>query len=77
MKDLDRSQVYDLRGISIDKIEELHDWLVENDGLVTTLDMFIVSIQEERYLGYEKHYGWILGRFYEDHGDEINKELGT
>ena len=36
MKDLDRTQVYDLRGITEKQARELLDWLVENDSGWTT-----------------------------------------
>lgn len=52
MKDLDKTQVYDLRGITEEQARELLDWLVENDrGWATPesldgYDGFYRAIQE-------------------------------
>ena len=47
MKDLDKTQVYDLRGITEEQARELLDWLVEYDsGWETNHDFFYSAIQE-------------------------------
>ena len=47
MKDLDKTQVYNLRGITEEQARELLDWLVEYDsGWETNHDFFYSAIQE-------------------------------
>lgn len=61
MKNLDKTQVYDLRGITEEQAKELHDWLVENDiGWVTDYYSFYWSIQKYKSLEYI-YPEWMLG----------------
>ena len=61
MKDLDKTQVYDLRGITEEQARELHEWLVDNDiGWVTNYYNFYSSIQEYISIKYTEMTSWIL-----------------
>jgi len=61
MKDLDRTQVYDLRGITEKQAREILDWLVENDsGWVTNYYNFYSAIQDYTSIKYTDMTRWIL-----------------
>ena len=67
MKDLDRTQVYDLRGITEKQARELLDWLVEYDSGWATpeslydYDGFYESIQEYTSIKYTGRADWYAG----------------
>src|SRR5690606_8288290 len=66
MKDLDKTQVYDLRGITEEQAKELLDWLVENDrGWATPeslddYDGFYGAIQEYKSIKYTGMADWFV-----------------
>lgn len=64
MRDLDRTQVYDLRGITEEQARELLDWLVENDSGWSTLASFddyygfYTAIQDYPSIKYTERSCW-------------------
>lgn len=61
MKDLDKKQVYDLRGITEEQAKELYDWLCYYDsGWVTDYYSFYWSIQKYISIEYTDMTRWVL-----------------
>lgn len=61
MKDLDETQVYDLRGITEEQAKELYDWLRDYDsGWVTDYYSFYWAIQKYISIKYTDMTRWFL-----------------